>query len=107
MVGIINNLGLIKRSQYTGRDTPLNTEVRHYFTVTHLIPSDGPITLMWHDEHGINYVASCHVRAEFDPEYNQDPSTSCSSLLISDEKKIMENSISESMKEKNEDEEWI
>jgi hypothetical protein len=56
---------------------------------------------MWHDEHGINYVASCHVRAEFDPEYNQEP------FLIADEKKVMENSLSESMKEKNEDEEWI
>lgn len=103
MVGIINNVGLVKRSQYTGKKQPLNTEFTHYFTITHMIPSDGPITIMWHDEHGINYIASCHVRAEFDPEYNQDPFLS----TLADEKKIMENSISESMKEKKEDEEWI
>ena len=95
MAGIINNLGLVKRSQYTGKRTPLNTEFTHYFTVTHLIPSEGPITLIWHDEHGINYVASCHIRAEFDPDYDGEP------ILIPDEKKVMENSLSE------EREDWV
>jgi len=101
MAGIINHLGLVKRSQYTGKEEPLNTEFTHYFTVTHLIPSEGPITLMWHDEHGINYVASCHVRAEFDPDYNEEP------IFIPDEKKVMENSLSEDMEENNNSEDWV
>jgi len=70
------------------------------FGVNAWLPESGPTTVMWQDEDGVKYIASINVRAEFSPDYE-------SSHLIPDDAKELENSISESLQEKNEDEEWV
>tara|TARA_R100000700_G_scaffold41068_2_gene59477 strand:+ start:23817 stop:24098 length:282 start_codon:yes stop_codon:yes gene_type:complete len=90
MMGLIYHKGLVKRWRSTKDGT------FHIFPMRVDFHNE-PFTVIWHDEEGINYVASINVRVELDGDY-----ANPQDLPI--EKIERENIISESLGEEDKEE---